>query len=92
MTMNKSVGTNRPFQEDDNCLQIPECISLLISYLNLSIPRRFTVNNNSSTEFAQEYNKLKDSGNCSKITSSFNYPAESLDSSVNPNIISASFF
>ena len=53
--------------DDDIWLQLPEFNPLLLCYLNLSIPLRIK-------EQSQENNKLKDSGSCSKITSSYNYP------------------
>ena len=48
--------------DDDIWLQLPEFISVLLCYLNLSILLRI------------KDNKLKDSGSCSKMTSSCNCP------------------
>ena len=46
-------------------------ISVLLCYLNLSIPMRIK---EQLPYFAQENNRLKDSGSCSKMTSSCNCP------------------
>ena len=58
------------FHDDDIWLQLPESVSFMLSYLNLPIPLRFT---KQQPLFAQENNKLKDSG-ISKSTSSCNCP------------------
>ena len=58
--------------DDDILLQLPEFISVLLCYLNLSIPLR--IKEQLSLNFAQENNKLKDSGSCTKMTSTCNCP------------------
>jgi len=62
--------------DDDIWLQLPEFISVLLCYLNLSIPLRIK---EQEPLFAQENNKLKDSGSCSKMTSSCNCPIDKRD-------------
>ena len=59
------------FHEEDIWLQLPQLISFLLSYLNLSILLRFK---KQYPKFTQENNKLKNSGGCSKMTSSSNRP------------------
>ena len=59
------------FHEEDIWLQLPQLISFLLSYLNLSILLRFK---KQYPKFTKENNKLKNSGGCSKMTSSSNRP------------------
>ena len=59
------------FHDDDIWLQLPEFISFFLSYLNLSILLRFK---KQQPKFTQENNKLKNSGSCSKMTSSSDRP------------------
>ena len=53
---------------DYNC---QNSFSVLLCYLNLSIPLRIK---EQWPQFAQENNKLEDSGSCSKMTSLGNFP------------------
>ena len=62
----ETPATIGQLHEEDIWLQLPEFISVLLCYLNLSIPLRIK---------EQENNKLKYSGSCStKMTSSCNCP------------------